>query len=420
MLCHIKEMSPHPDHPSSSSQAMQQQSGDLFRLLVDAVDEYAIFALDPNGNILTWNNGARRLKGYKAEEVIGTHFSRFYTKADIERDHPAYELRRAEAEGKYEEEGWRIKKDGSTFWANVVITALKDKDGKLLGFGKVTRDLTQRMLAEKMLRESEERVRKANAELEERVEERTRELTEAKARAESAVKARDEFFSMASHELKTPLSALKMQAQMRKRNVENGQLKDFAPERLPKLTADDLRQVERLVFLVDNMLDISRLTSGNFRLSLEEFDITEMAQDVVRRMRPLLEKTGNACTVKPSPQPIVGIWDRHRLEQVLTNLLSNAGKYAPGTEVEVEARLEGSEVLFCVHDRGPGISSADRERILKPFERAKAPDEVSGLGLGLYISSQIVEAHGGTFEIDSEYGRGAIFRVRLPLRSQQN
>src|SRR5690348_2728104 len=130
-----------------------------FRLLVESVRDYAIFMLDTQGYILTWNAGAERIKGYKASEIIGQHFSKFYPAPAVERGHPQYELRVAEAEGRFEEEGWRVRKDGSLFWANVVITALRDKAGTLRGFGKVTRDLTQRREYEESLRQSEERFR---------------------------------------------------------------------------------------------------------------------------------------------------------------------------------------------------------------------------------------------------------------------
>ena len=159
-------------------------TADLFRLLVESVVDYAIFLLDPTGVVRTWNAGARRLKGYEADEIIGRHFSTFYPEEDVRRGKPAWELESAAREGRFEDEGWRIRKDGSSFWANVVITALR-RDGELVGFAKVTRDLTARREAE------EERVRLAEA--------------------REAVRLRDEFLSIASHELRTPLTALDLQ-----------------------------------------------------------------------------------------------------------------------------------------------------------------------------------------------------------------
>jgi PAS domain S-box-containing protein len=396
----------------SDSQSDLADSQEIFRLLVDAVEDYAIFALDPTGIISTWNLGAERLKGYTSGEVIGSHFSRFYTASDIERHHPEFELKQAAEIGKYEEEGWRVRKDGSKFWANVVITAMRDKRGALVGYSKVTRNLTERKIAEDQLKE-------AYAQLEHRIEERTKELSIAKAKAESAVKARDEFFSIASHELKTPLSSLKLQVQMRKRNVLKGNLSDFAPDKLLELCEDDEKQVARLDFLVENMMDISKLTSGIFSLSLETFDLVELTQDIVKRMEAALLETGNRCTIH-SPKSIVGVWDRHRLEQVISNLLSNASKYAPGKPVELTLTSDSKEVTLKCRDEGRGISKKDQERIFVPFERVDDDGGTSGLGLGLYIVRQICEAHRGNIRVDSEVGQGTLFEVTLPIEAKSS
>lgn len=384
---------------------------EIFRLLVEAVQDYAIFVLSTEGKILTWNLGASRLKGYSAEEVIGTHFSRFYTQADIERNHPAHELELAKEFGKYEEEGWRVKKDGSMFWANVVITALRDKAGVLKGFAKVTRDLTER-------KKAEDRLKAAYQNLEKRVELRTRELNEAKEKAELAVKAREQFFSIASHELKTPIAALKLQAQLRKRDVARGNFSEFTPEKLPDLCKDDERQVGRLAFLVENMMDISRLTTGTFRLSLEEADLKDLLLDVAKRIEPILKDSGNSLKVV-ADDPVSLPIDVHRIEQVITNLLTNAGRYAPGTTVEIELTSDVKFASIEVRDKGKGISKEHQQKIFAPFERLQNFDHIKGLGLGLYISKQIVEAHGGEIRVESNLGEGATFRVCLPLSSNE-
>lgn len=384
-----------------------RESEEKFRLMVESVEDYAVFMLTPNGNIATWNKGAERNKGYSADDIIGQHFSVFYPELDVKAGKPAFELQEAERVGKFEDEGWRVRKDGSRFWANVVITAMRDKSGRLIGFSKVTRNLTER-------KEAEDRLRAAYADLEDRIQLRTKELSEAKRKAEAAVKMRDEFFSIASHELKTPISALKLQAQLRKRNVARGNFSDFAPENLIELCEEDELQLDRLVFLVENMLDVSRLTSDNFSLVFDTFDAGKFIADCANRMRIFLRESDTHCEIESSTSAQV-VWDRHRMEQVLINLLSNAGKYASGKPVRITVSSDEREARISVRDQGKGISAADQSVIFKPFERIKGSPAVGGLGLGLYITKQIVEAHRGRIEVESELGKGSTFHITLPL-----
>jgi PAS domain S-box-containing protein len=521
---------------TTNTEANLVNTQEIFSIFVEAVEDYAIFILDLDGNILSWNTGGRRLKGYEAHEVIGKNFRIFYTEKDIKRDHPAHELKLAAANGKYEEEGWRLKKDGTRFWANVIITALREKDGTLRGFGKVTRDLTQRRLAELRLAESEEkfrllvssvadyaiinldpdgyitswntgaelitgykaveilgqhfttfyqdvdkhaqkpeielrtalrdgrfedegwRVRKdgtrfwanvvvtalfdenrrhlgfskvtrdlserkkseetlraAYDDLELRVALRTAELSEAKAKAEDAVRARDQFFSIASHELKTPLSSLKLQAQMRLRAVKKGDYSDFEKDKLIELCESDTRQVNRLAFLVDNMMDVSKLSSGNFNLNLERLDLNSLVFGVAKNLMALFSTSKNEYQIRSSGT-VLGDWDRHRLEQVFTNILSNASKYAPGTLVEIVISRNEKEAVISIKDNGPGIPKENQEFIFSPFARLLHKD-VSGLGLGLHVVKQIVEAHNGSVTVNSSLGQGAQFIVTLPINN---
>lgn len=392
-----------------NAEAKLRESEERFRLMVEGISDYAIFMLDPKGNVATWNKGAERNKGYAESEIVGKHFSKFYPQEDLDAGKPDFELREAIKSGRFADEGWRIKKDGSRFWANVIITPVYDKNHVLLGFSKITRDLTERKKAEDALRD-------ANTQLELRVAERTTELSAAMHRAEEAVKARDQFFSIASHELKTPLTSLKLQAQMRRRHLAKGDYSDFAPAKLPKLCEDDEKQVNRLAFLVDNMLDISRLTSDNFRLSLTEINLGEFFEELVRRLGPALKETGTEVFVH-SAAAVHGIWDRHRLEQVFTNLLSNAAKYASGKPVDIYFSAESGLVTIEVRDHGEGIPAVAQGRIFEPFERANAKSDIIGLGLGLYIVKQIVDAHGGKITVKSVAGEGASFIVVLPIDS---
>lgn len=379
---------------------------EIFRLLVESVQEYAIFMLDTKGYVSSWNRGAERSKGYKASEIIGKHFSQFYLPAEREIGKPDAELKIAIAAGKFEEIGWRVRKDGTVFWANVVITPVYNKNEKLLGFAKVTRDLTERKKAEDSLLI-------ANAELEARVEQRTRELSWAKLKAENAIRERDIFLSVASHELKTPLASMKLQTQLRKRSVSKGDYSDFEHEKLKDLCADDERQVERLSLLIDNMFDVAKMTSGNFDLQVDDCHLNEVIQQTLKRMSPLLKEHGIQWEFA-AEKDVRGRWDGLRLEQVLTNLLSNVCKFAPGKPIKIGLIESKKAFLIVVEDQGPGIPADYLDVIFSPFSRIKSGRRSGGLGLGLYISKQIVEAHGGRMFVESFEGQGAKFIVELP------
>jgi PAS domain S-box-containing protein len=384
-----------------------RESEERFRLMVESVQDYAIFMLDAEGNVTSWNRGAERNKGYTASEIIGTHFSKFYLPGEVQSGKPDQELKAAIESGKFEDEGWRVRKNGTIFWASVVITPVYDKNHKLLGFVKVTRDLTERKRAE-------DKLRLAYSDLESRVEERTRELSWAKLKAENAVRERDIFFSIASHELKTPLASLKLQTQFRKRSVSKGDYTDFAPEKLLDLCADDERQVERLSLLVDNMFDVAKITSGNFELHVDNCHLNELIQQTLKRMTPLLQENGVQCEFH-AQEDIRGRWDRLRLEQVLTNLLSNVSKYAAHKRAEISLERTAKAVVLTVRDEGPGLSPENLERVFNPFARVREGSRASGLGLGLYITKQIIEAHGGTIHLESALGVGSRFIIELPV-----
>ena len=382
-------------------------NSEMFSLLIEAVSDYAIFALDPNGIILSWNSGARRLKGYEASEVIGTHFSRFYTEEDLSKRHPQYELTMALKNGSYQEEGWRVNKNGSHFWASVVITALKDSHGIHRGFAKVTRDLTER-------KKSEDELRLANLGLEERVKERTLELAQAKEEAEMAVASRDEFLSIASHELKTPLTSLKLQTQSRKRQIEKGLFLKLTQESFYQMVNQDEKQIKRISRLVDDMLQITHMASGKITFNFEKTDLGLLVSDILNRFSPQLEENNITLSTKISPN-IVGNWDRYRLEQVVINLLTNAVKYGNNAPIEVEVKQSQDTAILLVRDFGIGIKAEDYERVFQQFERAISASTISGLGLGLYIVKKLIESHHGSISVKSELNKGSEFIVHLPL-----
>jgi len=372
---------PEIPRPESSDAASSGSVEERFRALVSSVKDYAIFMLDPSGRIETWNAGAERIKGYTANEIVGEHMSRFYTPEDLARGLPTKLLAEATRDGRVESEGWRVRKDGKRFWADVVITALIDDRGQLMGYAKVTRDLTER------LRAQEEQLRLAHA--------------------EEAVRLRDEFLSIAAHELRTPLSAVQLQLQALLERPEG-----LDPRTRAKVERA-CRSGERLVSLVDTLLDVSRITTGSFNLSFSRFDITVAVHDVVERFREHADRAGATVTVR-SEGVLEGRWDRLRIEQVVTNLLTNALKYAAGTPVEITLSGTEDDVTVTVSDGGPGIPESERERIFLRFERAAPMRNFGGLGLGLYVVRQIVEAHGGEIQLVHPVLRGAHFVIRLP------
>lgn len=353
-----------------------RKSEERFRLMVSTVRDYAIFMLTPEGNIASWNEGAKRFKGYDENEIIGKHFSTFYTKADTDRKHPEYELRKATEEGRYEEEGWRVRKDGSQFWANVVITRVDNSHGELMGFVKVTRDLTERKRAE-------EELRNAYGALERRVQERTLEL-------EQALKSRDEFLSIASHELKTPLTSLRLQLQLSSKRIEKEASELPILKDLSKSLNVGVRQVSSLTHLVNDLLDISRIQTNNFELAPESFNLSELVDEIMIRFKEQLDHARCHLALHLDPD-LTGSWDRYRLEQVIVNLISNAIRYAPQTRITVSTVGKKDQAILSVADEGPGVEADKIERIFHRFERGANSQHVGGLGLGLYITKKIVE-----------------------------
>ncbi|KFE63544.1 sensor histidine kinase [Hyalangium minutum] len=231
---------------------------------------------------------------------------------------------------------------------------------------------------------------------------------------EAAVRSRDEFLSLASHELKTPLTSLMLQTQLLQRRMERGEA--LPPERVGRLLEQTSRQAQRLARLVDDMLDISRLAAGKLSLEPDTFDLVELAAEVAAKLGPQMTEARCEVSVRVT-EPVVGAWDRYRLEQVLTNFLTNAARYSAGKPVEVTVQKLEAHVELRVRDQGRGIAPEDHARIFQKFERAVHSHEVSGLGLGLFIVREIVEMHQGTVRVESALGQGATFIVTLPLRS---
>jgi signal transduction histidine kinase len=236
-------------------------------------------------------------------------------------------------------------------------------------------------------------------------------------RAQQDVAQRDEFLSVAAHELRTPLTAMKLQVQTLQRDLGAApQLQAAAPRLSTKVGAVS-RQVERLESLVNDLLDLSRLTAGKLAFRLEECDLLELTREVHERMANELARAGCALTLT-GPAPVRGLWDRARLDQVITNLLHNALKYGAGQPIELSVSTDGTQARLAVRDGGIGISPEDHGRIFERFERAVTGRHYGGFGIGLWICKQIVEAKGGQIRVMSQLGEGSTFEVSLPCRPE--
>jgi signal transduction histidine kinase len=301
-------------------------------------------------------------------------------------------------DGRYEEEGWRVRKDGTTFWANIILTPLFDKNMQHIGFTKVTRDLTER-------RKAENDLRVAYDGLEEKIKEKTIAL-------EKALNMRDEFLSIASHELKTPITSIKLQLQASQIRLKNQKDNIFETEKVFKSLQVTVNQVNKLTRLIDDLLDMSRIHSGKLSYTFAKMNFSELLDEILPNFNEIISTSLIKTNVDTK---LEGYWDRLRIEQVIVNLITNAHKYAPETEIIISANRIGENAVISVQDFGPGIPDDFHHKIFERFERLGQTKTIGGLGLGLYISKQVVLAHGGTIEFKSGAQSGATFLITLPL-----
>jgi PAS domain S-box-containing protein len=478
-----------------------------FRTLIEGVRDYAIFMLDPDGHIASWNAGAQHILGYDAVEAIGTHFSRLLVPDGAEQTRARRELQVAAREGRFQEEGWRRRKNGTQFWANVVITAIRDPQGALLGFSKITRDLTERIRHEAELRESQERFRllvesvvdyaivtldeegmitswnsgaeringytatqilgrhfsrlyppediQANkpwrqlamARERGRVNDESWRLrsdgtqywannviatlpaTDVRKRAfymvtqdlsqrrnaetlADTAQRMHEFIAMLAHELRNPLAPIRNAVAL----MERRKITDPLVESM-RQTID--RQSQNLTRIVDELLDVNRVARGQFVIEKQTLDLRDVIARAVETSRPIIDRHGHHLQLSIPDQPIDCYGDPMRLAQVLVNILNNAAKYTPdGGDIRLSTAVKDSRVELRVRDNGRGIERDAIDRIFDLFMQVdpQAGSALGGLGVGLALVRRIVELHGGSVHVVSDgLGKGSEFIVRLPI-----
>ena len=388
------------------TEQMLIESERRFRLMVDSVVDYAIFRLDIEGRVASWNAGAQRIKGYREQEIIGEHFSRFFPREEVERGKPARELEVALREGRYQEEGWRVRKDGSAFWASVLITPVRDDAGELLGFAKVTRDLTERNRVEA-------------------------ELIRAKVSAEKASEAKSQFLANMSHELRTPLNSLLILARLLADN-SGGNLTPKQVQFAQTIYASGMD----LLTLINDLLDLAKIESGAITsVNIAPARLEEAREELERTFRQVAQDKGLGFSIVIDPRlPEAIRTDMPRLKQILKNLLANAFKFTRRGEVSLriepapsgwkadhaQLRSAPSVISFSVADTGIGIPHEKQKIIFEAFQQADGTTsrQYGGTGLGLSISREFTRLLGGEIRVRSEQGKGSTFTLYLPLRSE--
>jgi PAS domain S-box-containing protein len=370
-----------------------KHGGRIYQLMVESVRDYAIFMLDPNGYIASWNRGAQRIKGYSADEIIGRHFSVFYGAEDVAARKPEWELEMAVRDGRFEDEGFRIRKDGTPFWASVVLTVVRDNDGTLLGFAKVTRDLTERRAGEQRAIADARRL----------------------AAAETANVAKSEFLTAMSHELRTPLNAI-------------GGYTDLLTLGLGgPITSQQLEYLERirksqqhLMGIIADLLNFSRIEAGQISYDIAPILLSKVFDSVTALVEPQALARSVSLKLESCEPDLTVMGDRSKVDQILLNLLSNAIKFtnASGTITVSTAFTDDTASIF-VADTGHGIPPNKLEAIFEPFVQLgrSLSSAHEGTGLGLSISRDLARAMKGDLTASSVDGVGSTFTLTLP-RSQ--
>jgi PAS domain S-box-containing protein len=357
-------------------------SEERFRLLVDGVTEYALIMLDENGIITSWNAGAERIKGYKPAEILGKHYSRFYTPEDVAANRPWQQLARARTEGRVSDEGWRVRQDRSLYWASTTITALHDAEGNLHGFAKMTQDLTERRRSETLV-DSSQRMH--------------------------------EFIAMLAHELRNPVAPIRNAVALMGRKG----LHDPALEAM-RQTID--RQSSHLARLLDELLDVNRVARGEFAIQKECLDLQDVLARSIESSQPFIDARGHRLHIERPQRPLHVNGDPTRLTQAFVNILNNAAKYTPdGGDITLHVVAHETDIEICISDTGDGIAPEHLERVFDLYVQIDPNKRgtLGGLGVGLALVRRVVELHAGVvYARSGGPHQGSEFVVRLPLATQ--
>jgi PAS domain S-box-containing protein len=372
-----------------------RQSEIRFRLLIDAVKDYAIISLDANGLVASWNSGAQRLKGYSAEEIIGQHVERLYLREDVERGKLAEELRRAAAEGHVDDEGWRVRKDGSRFWAEIVTTALRGADGELIGFVKIDKDISSR-------RAAEEQIQELNSQLTQRVDE-----------LGSVNRELEAFSYSVSHDLRAPLRHM------------DGFAHILKEEHSANMVPEAMRYLDRILeaathmgLLIDDLLNLAQI--GRRELKREKVQITSVVKQAIAEL-PVEAKERN---IEWRIEPLAELsCDSGLLKLVFTNLLANAVKFTRKqaiSVIEVGSRVADGVPTIFVRDNGVGFDPQYADKLFGVFQRLHRQEDFEGTGIGLATVQRIVRRHGGEIWAESQLNSGTTFFFTLGPLSQSS
>jgi PAS domain S-box-containing protein len=361
-----------------NQEVMQVPLEDRYRLLVETVEEYAIFMLDADGIVSSWNAGAQKINGYTSDEIIGKHFSVFFTSTDVKDGWPEHELKIAAETGYFTDEGWRVRSDGTMFWAGITITAIHNSQRELVGYAKIERDMSERKRLEEL---------------------------------EASGARMNEFLAMLAHELRNPLAPI--------RNAISIMQIEPSLSQTTRNCRDIIdRQLSHMTRLVDDLLDVGRITTGKITLNRKVLDVREAVARSVESTRHYFSAKGQQFDVDVPERDFIVNGDLTRLVQVISNLLNNASKFtANGGHIILTVHDDERSIIIKVTDNGRGMTVDALKEIFNLFvqEDAQINPSESGLGIGLTLCRSLVEMHGGAIDAMSPgRGRGSTFTIRLP------